>query len=107
MCATIELAPMYSTDKFQYSKGRKEFLTEASDLSRYYPFGQLYVDACDLGFRMRSADTGQVTSWYVAEDQTMREPIDGDIMLWKLYPTHETVRKFPQLKDHSLTVLND
>lgn len=49
--------PQISTDKFTWDAEKRRFIAEASEL-RKFQFGQVYDDACDVGFTLVSAHTG-------------------------------------------------
>ncbi len=77
---------------------------EASDFGRTQPLmSQLYDDACDVGFGLRSP-TGNVTYWYV---DGLDEDDEGEVQGWRMKPCSESIRKFPRIKGIELLVVND
>ena len=44
------------------------------------PWGRLFDDACDEGFRMKSIATGKLISFYLAETVKWN---DGEIISWR------------------------
>lgn len=95
---------VYSTSRFDYSKNHKEFVAEASDLSCGNVFSRVYPDACDMGFTLSSHVTGKESDWVVINQLRDNE---GDVRIWTLAPTANTLRAMPQLKGVTVTVLND
>jgi len=67
------------------------------------PFGPLYDDACDVGITLDNPETGNRTHWYLKDTATD----EGDVMLWKFVPTHETLRAHPRLAGWYITIFND
>jgi hypothetical protein len=58
---------IHQSNKFTYSNDdddEKTFVTEASDLGKAFIFGQIYTDACDIGFWMEFVKTGDRMLFY-------------------------------------------
>ena len=90
-----------NTKDFSYFKNTNEFVSEISSIinsSRL--FGQLYNDACDIGFVLVSEKTGKSQAYYLKEE-TMHE---GDYQCWIFLPA---VPVLPALKDSKVIVYND
>lgn len=98
-------APTFSSKKFlQYSDSA--MTAEISDLldgGFGYPFGRIYPDAADVGFKVRHENTGKISTWFLNEEFKN----DGDITHWEFHPTPETIRKMPKLRGFKLTIFND
>ena len=92
----------HSSKQFTWLPETRRFIAEVSELGAN-PFGQIYPDACDMGFVMISAVTGKESKW--VEDSQI---YDGDELAgWRFVPTDETVRKLPILKGVVVEILND
>lgn len=91
-----------------YDKATKHFVVEESTLrannARGASFGQVYNDACDEGIKLVSHVTGKESFWYVNE---VKKDNEGDIQVWIMQPTRESLREFPQLAGVEIHVLND
>lgn len=98
----LEIWPV-SSAQFTHNADTKMLVVEASEVG---PIHQLYDDACDIGIAIRSDRTGAITYWYLCESETQHDA-DGDIVAQYLYPTVETVRKFPHLEGYKITMFND
>lgn len=95
--------PQYHAKYFHHIKDEKKLVSEYSDL-QLKDFHQLYDDACDVGIALYNPKTGSVTRWYWADDERDRE---GDIMLSKLLPCKESIRKYPALEGYTMIIFND
>ncbi len=94
-----------TTSQFHYYAAEKEFVVEASNLGRNQPqFHQVYPDSCDEGLTLVSAKTGKEVDYAVNHTEKDRE---GDIAYWELTPTRESLRKVPQARGTTVTILND
>lgn len=93
---------MLSTKQFHVSPVFKTFTAEISDLGGVI-FQRLWPDSCDLGFALVSHVSGQ-ESWWVVEQEVTRE---GDIMMWMLVPTPDTIQRLPALKGWAIKIYND
>jgi len=73
---------MFNTNEFSY-KNRK-FTAEASDFKGRFQsmFKQIFDDACDEGFELKSARTGKVVEVILVE--TVR--YDNEIQFWMFTP---------------------
>lgn len=87
-----------------------DFLTNAfsGDISTLQangvdPIAQLYHDACDQGFLMRSHRSGNIAVWYLSDTGKDRE---GDTTHWTFKPTMATVHHNPVLFDAKVYVWN-
>ena len=79
-------------------------MTAELSMLRDQVYNRLYDDACDVGFGVQSARTGQITYWSYHSDERDAE---GDLQVLKFTPIPETVRKFPALKSWTAQVFND
>jgi hypothetical protein len=66
---------------------------------------RLYDDACDVGLALRNPRTGNVTRWHMLDE--IRDPRENELLGWMLAPTHETLRKQPELQGYQLNIVND
>lgn len=90
-------APIHTSDFFTVHG--KSLITEISDLPRPV-MGQIYTDACDLGFFVKSERTGKIEGFRMREE---KRDVDGDIQVWILEPVNFTLRN----KGVEVHVLND
>lgn len=89
------------TSLFTYSKGT--FVAEASDLKGRNVEQQIYDDACDVGFCLRSP-TGNVVKFFLSKEHKDSE---GDITHWEFLPCAEDVRKRPIFAKMKVVIFND
>lgn len=95
----------FNSKMFSHFPATKALVAEISDLGAGNPFQPLYDDAADVGFALRNSKTGNVTRWSLAE--TLRDPVENEILGWKLVPTPETVRAQPETAGYTVRLLND
>lgn len=98
--------PRHSSKKFSYDSDTNSFTAWASelDVGMTKPmFGRIFPDACDEGLYIVSAITGDEAGFAVYRAS---RNIDDDITSWLLTPTDETKRKFPLLKNATVTIFN-
>jgi len=95
----------YSTQGLTRFPARGLLMGEASTLGLRpgHQWDQLYDDACDVGIPLRSHKTGVVSTWFLLETITQ----NGEVLGWMLKPTHETIRRQPQLAEYQLNISND
>lgn len=97
------LSPIPS-GKFTYDEKTKVFTAEASDLSGINLFSPIYDDACDAGFAMESARTGQTVTYCLEKEHRNN---DNDVTHWTFTPITESIRKTPICKGTSVMIFND
>mgnify|MGYP006957753019 CR=1 FL=1 len=85
--------PSYSSDLFSWYMGNG--YTEISDLPCAPAACQVYDDACDVGFNVRSERTGKVMLFTLSEVSQDKE---GDISDWVYVSTNGK---------HKIVVVND
>jgi hypothetical protein len=104
--AILQGLETYAIDstKFTFNSAKRTFFAEASDLNGHELYRQIYDDAIDVGFAIRSDRTGQVMRFYVASTHKDRE---GDITHWTFKIIDEDARRSPALKDLSVVIFND
>lgn len=98
--------PRHSSKKFSYDSDTNAFTAWASTLDegmKKHMFGRIFNDACDEGMYIVSDKTGAEAGFAV--DREERND-DNDITSWVLKPTDETKRKFPLLKNATVTIFN-
>jgi len=66
--------------------------------------GQIYDDACDVGFEIKSEKTGNNVKFYMDQEFTDNE---GDLQYWTFKPLEVEVNKTPALRGMVVTVFND
>lgn len=95
-----------TTKLFSYDRRTGRLVTEASNLGSAGQelFHRIYQDACDEGITLISHKTGREAKFYL--DQVHKDH-DGDIQVWILRPTTETVRANPGLRGVTVHILND
>lgn len=85
-----------------------EFVQEKSTLqanaSDNCAFGQVYDDACDVGFVVVSKKSGNHAVFVHSHTERDRE---GEIVAWKFIPTQNTLRRLPSMTGWKAIVLND
>lgn len=96
--------PTVSSRKFGVDKSNKFLHADASDLmGNRFHLGRVYPDACDLGFRLVNAKTGNATDW-VLESTNI---VDGDELDWSFVPTARSVRDNPSVRGWRIFIHND
>ena len=93
-----------SSALFDYNPGRNIFVAEMSELPDGFRFEQVYPDACDAGFTMVGARTGQEIVFVMDATDKDRE---GDVAGWRFIPTRETVRRIPSCAGITALIIND
>jgi len=84
------IGPIHDGSKFSWKKGVG--VIEASQLRGTPLFGQLYDDACDLGFRIRNSKTGAVEAFYLSHED--KDASGEDIYGIHFYPVNPTIRNW-------------
>jgi hypothetical protein len=104
--AILQGLETYAIDstKFTFHAAKQTFFAEASDLYGHELYRQIYDDAADVGFAIRSDRTGAVMRFYVAQVHKDRE---GDITHWTFKIINEDARKNPAFKELSVVIFND
>lgn len=112
----MRLTPIPS-NLFTYDRTTRTFDVEASTLNGngHRFLQQIYKDACDVGFVMKSSITGNEVTYYL--EQEHREPSEqthgglpvelGDITHWTFRPTNESCQKFREAMNTKVVVWND
>ena len=92
----------HSSNQFTYDASKKLLVSEASDLDNRH-LELLYDDACDVGFAVRSEQTGNVVVF------VMTSPFHNDDELagWHYVPTSESFRKHPECQGMEAKIFND
>ena len=92
------------SSRFDFNTTIKTFSTEASSL-RGTPFqSQLYDDACDVGFIMKSTKTGNEVT-YVLEKE--HKDFEGEVIKWTFVPTIESYNKHREAVNTRVVIFND
>ncbi len=94
---------MVSSNRFTWIAATREFVAELSDL-RGVEFERAYPDACDMGLRIISEQTGEEAVFVVEKEQRNHE---GELEYIQLKPTRESVRQSPNLRGTKMTLFND
>ena len=100
---TIVDLPAISSDQFTVNKAIKLLSAEASDLQHFY-LGRVYPDACDQGFRLVNAKTGNATDWVLTNTDIDAE---GDARAWIFVPIRRSVRDNPAMFGWEIHIYND
>lgn len=96
--------PIISTDRFTYTERDRTFAAEDSDFGRNgLPLGQVYDDATDIGFTLRSTRTGKEIVFALWNTQRDRE---GDVQFDEYHPAPYQ-RGTKGLDDLKVIVFND
>jgi len=93
----------FSSNQFTYNAADKTFTSEASDLDNRH-LQQIYNDACDVGFAMKSDKTGEVVTYVM---NSVKKDEEGDVEYWTYHPALESQRKIPSCRDTMVMVFND
>ena len=90
-------------------------MTEASDLGGQPFLNQLYKDAVDVGFVMKSHKTGEEVMFCLDKEHRDTDgrgwgglPLEyGDITHWTFKPTSDSIKRNPQIVNLEVTIFND
>jgi hypothetical protein len=93
----------FSSKQFTYTHVNKILVSEASDMENRH-LQQIYDDACDVGFAVKSETTGNVVTYVMSE---VLKNGEGEIEGWKYTPSYESIRKYPACADTKAIVFND
>jgi len=96
----------HSSNQFTYDKRKKLMVSEASDLDNRH-LERLYDDACDVGFAVRSEQTGNVVVFVMTSPFHTGEGEDREIAGWHYVPTTESFRKHPECQGMEAKIFND
>ena len=98
------IASKISSKYFDYTSKDRLFCCEASGLPKSFNFlSEIYNDACDAGFIMVGEKTGIEVIFYLTETDIYHEKIVG----WNYKPEEMAIRKYPEMKDVSVLIIND
>lgn len=92
-----------SSKNFEWFPAKKLFIAEMSELPDGFRFAQVYPDACDAGFTMLSAASGEEITFVMSS--TDRD--GGEVAGWRFIPTAKSVRQFPRCSGLSVLIIND
>lgn len=100
------MSQIVSTSVFDIDRSGKMFIVEESTLLGNFPniLGKIFDDACDIGFKMLSSNTGNICDWVESKKEFSTE---GELLVTIFEPTSSSIRRMPQLKDWTVHVLND
>lgn len=98
----IDIQP-FDSKQFSYNSSDKTLTAEASDLNNKH-LQQIYNDACDVGFAIRSNKTGKVVTYYMTHEEKDNE---GDIKWWIYEPTPESLRRVNECLGTKVMIFND
>lgn len=88
MNTNLATPPIHTSTHFDHC-GNKIWVAEASELPR--PMcGEVYRDACDLGFRVRSDRTGKIEYFRLKEE---KRDAEGDVTVWIFEPADRRLRE--------------
>jgi hypothetical protein len=87
---------IFSTKDFSFDSETKTLSQEISTLSqggRRKVFKQIYLDACDEGLTLVSAETGLELDFVVEKEDYSGHGEDRELAGWRMIPTRESLRK--------------
>ena len=91
----------FSSDKYTYVHVDKTFYADVSELNGgKLEIGQVYDDACDVGFFMVSSKTGFRVAFALSNTMADRE---GEVNAWQFMSVAES----PELRDLKVMIFND
>lgn len=96
------IGQVYSSNDFTYDASTKVFVGEISAVPTV--LREMYNDALDIGFAMRSAKTGRIAYFCIETAERDRE---GDMYRWTFKPTSDSIRRNPNLEGVVVAVYND
>jgi hypothetical protein len=96
----------FSSKQFTYNAADKTFTSEASDLDNRH-LQQIYNDACDVGFAMKSDKTGNVITYVMTKPFYHGEGEDRELGGYNYVPTSESIREHPECEGTKVIVFND
>lgn len=97
---------MLDTTQLVVNKDNKAFYCDMSDITKggkSNPFHSVYGDGVDDGFFLMSHITAKVSEWVCTGTRSNGD----DILDWCYTPTFETIKKFPNLRNWRVFVMND
>jgi hypothetical protein len=94
---------VFLSSQFTYTRKNKTLVSEASDMGNRH-LQQIYDDACDVGFAVKSETTGNVVTYYMAN---VMKNSEDEVMGWEYHPTAESIRQIPECVDTKAIVFND
>lgn len=95
--AIMQTISTVSSAHFDYLPHERQFLAFASDLQGSFKLGRIFDDACDEGFKIRSAKTGKTEIFVLTE---ILKDQEGDIQGWVFKALNRTLNV-------SVTIFND
>lgn len=96
--ALMKNIPVIPSNAFDdYLPVERKFLAEASTLQHHFRIDRIFDDACDVGFKIRSAKTDNTEVFVLTE---IERDSDGDIAWWKFKSLNAKLNV-------SVTVFND
>jgi len=93
----------FPSDQFTYSKHSNCLVSEASDMGNRH-LQHLYDDACDVGFAVKSSQSGDVVNFHMVN--VMKDG-EGELIGWEYELTAESARQHPECGRMTATVFND
>jgi hypothetical protein len=98
------LVDRIKSDMFHFHKEDKRLTQEISSLEGFR-FRPLYDDACDIGFELENAKTGNITRWYVEKVDIHHEEICG----WYCKPADSSIRynSGSGIENFTILIIND
>ena len=97
---TVLSPPTINTNRFSWHSAEKLFIAEASDLQ--LNLGRVYDDACDIGFSLESARTGDTL---VCAETAHERDGEGDLLWTEFTPLN--ARGYPTPELFTVRIVND
>ena len=92
---------VYTTDRFMWHSELNKFSSDISLVPAV--LREMYNDALDIGFAMKSVNTGKIAYFYLENGE---KNADGDYTVWNFKPTHNSMYYNPRLKDVVVSIYN-
>ena len=96
----------HSSKQFRYDAADKTLSAFASDMENRH-LERLYDDACDVGFAVKSDNTGNVIVYVMTSPIYHGEGEDREIGGWCYTATSDSIRKHPECIGTKAIVFND
>jgi hypothetical protein len=96
----------HSSRQFTYDRVKRVLIGEASDMDNRH-LERLYDDACDVGFAVKSENTGKVITFVMQSPFYHGNGEDRELAGWHYVPTSESFRNVPECQGMIATIFND
>ncbi len=93
-----------NTNVLSWNQRDKTLVGELSSCGNNFRLSRIYQDACDVGIQLQSHRTGEVATFYLAEEKHDNE---NDLLYMSFHPTPEEIKKNPRMRDVKVILFND